>query len=397
MAREDAPLGLYFHVPFCHHRCTFCPFFQNTTREGFSSEYAGLLRRAVASMAAALGKDRYEREVQTLYFGGGTPSDMEAADLASVVRLAREQFAFSPEAEVTVEGRVRGFTAEKARVWMEAGVNRFSLGLQSSDTRLRRSLGRLADREEIVRNLNALSELGAIVIVDLIYGLPGQSLDMVREDIRFLAEETRIDGLDLYALKPFPGSPMMKAVQAGRLPEPTDAVGRGQMYVAASDALAGYGFEHFTPQHWRRSARERSAYNRLAKVDADILPFGCSAGGHLGPVAMMNERDLGRYRQRIEVESVPAMMMGDPANVGYGKAFRLVLADALEERSLPPLDAWPQVTQGLGAKLLANWMAAGLVEAQRGDELRLTRAGCFWASHLQKLLLGLVAGSASAG
>jgi len=129
--------------------------------------------------------------------GGGTPSDLAAEDLAGILRAVRETFWLDPDTEVTVEGRIRDFTMEKADAWVSAGANRFSLGLQTTDIPLRRRLGRFADRGEIVSVLNGLGETGALVIVDLIYGLPGQTENAVTEDIRFVAEETGSEDTDI--------------------------------------------------------------------------------------------------------------------------------------------------------------------------------------------------------
>lgn len=391
-SRANAPLSLYLHVPFCRHRCTFCPFFQNVSKAGFSASYAALLQQDITMTADALGESLRTRQAEAVYFGGGTPSDMDATDLAKVIERLKAAFPLADDAEVTVEGRVRGFTREKAEAWVEAGANRFSLGIQSTNSQLRRRLGRLADREEVRQTLNELKATGALVIVDLIFGLPGQDAASVLEDIRFLSDETGIDGLDLYELKPFPGSPMMKAVKDGRLSAPADRADRGDTFEAACEALAALGFEHFTPQHFRRNTQERSRYNRLAKIDADMLPFGSSAGGRLGSVAMMGDRDLGSYTTRLQNGELPVRVMGNPFVVKTAPTFADNLAAALESRSLPPLAIWPETSKAMTANILTNWQNAGLIEAIPNDEgnpIPLTQTGCYWSQHLQRLLLGM--------
>ncbi|MGE9294731.1 MAG: radical SAM protein [Puniceicoccales bacterium] len=298
--RSDSPLCLYLHVPFCRHRCAFCPFYRNAHADGFSADYAALLHADIDRTARALGDYGKTRRVDAVFFGGGTPSDLEAKDLAGVIVALKENFLIDAETEITVEGRFRDFTTEKARAWVAAGANRFSLGLQTADVGIRRRLGRLADRDEMRSVLTNLADTGALVIVDLIYGLPGQTTKTLAEDIRFLAEETPVDGLDCYELKQFPGSPLAKMLENGRLPPAATTDERSAMFRVACDLLDAYGFDHFMEKHWRRNESERSLYNRFAKNESvDVLPFGSGAGGRLGQTSIMRDGVLVNYRQQL--------------------------------------------------------------------------------------------------
>ncbi|KAF0095385.1 MAG: Uncharacterized protein E1N59_880 [Puniceicoccaceae bacterium 5H] len=393
--RSTVPLCLYLHVPFCRHRCAFCPFYRNASREGFSAEYVQLLQRDLDLTADTLRGITQSRRVEAVYFGGGTPSDLDQADLETVLHELKAVYAIDAQTEVTVEGRIRGFTPAKAEAWVQAGATRFSLGLQSTETTLRRRLGRLADRREMRETLATLKATGALVIVDLIFGLPGQTAASLEDDIRFLAEETEVDGLDLYELKQFPGSPMAKMIQSGRLPAPAGVRERGRLYRAAVEALDAQGFEHFTLQHWRRNSRERSLYNRLAKTEADMLPFGSGAGGRLGRISITREGLLEVYRSSLIAGKVPARFTESRGPVTL---FASVLTNALELRCLPPLEDWPRASFAWRDRLLANWQEADLLTlpADAVTPIALTPAGCFWATHLQRQLLRLCAHSREA-
>ncbi|GHC09901.1 putative heme utilization radical SAM enzyme HutW [Cerasicoccus arenae] len=380
--RHDAPLNLYLHTPFCHHRCSFCPFFQNTTKPGFSERYAEFLCRDLEQKARWVGPSLTTRRISSVFFGGGTPSDLEAGDLARVLETLKRLYPIDTETEITVEGRIWGFSKEKAAAWRAAGANRISIGLQSTNSRLRRSMGRLADRGKIRRTLQHFVDLDFVTIVDLIYGLPNQDVASVVEDVRFLAEETGIDGLDLYALKQFPNSPLAKAVERGSIKSPADIQLRAEMFTAAAEALAQHGFEHFTPQHWRRGQRERSIYNQLAKTSADILPFGSSAGGRLGNVQISGFRTLEDYENAIEAGELGAHCITREAAPGQG--FTDAIVAHIQRRMLPPLSQWPN--RAAATPLLNNWREAGLIGAPCPDGLPLTPAGCFWFPHLQSLL-----------
>ncbi|WP_309399853.1 radical SAM protein [Cerasicoccus maritimus] len=380
--RRDVPLNLYLHTPFCHHRCAFCPFFQNITRPGFSRDYADRLIQDLEHKARGLGDSINARRVSSVFFGGGTPSDLDADDLARVLMTLRGLYPVDDETEITVEGRIWGFTRDKAEAWLDAGANRISIGLQSTNTRVRRCMGRLADRGLIRETLQNFVDLGFVTIVDLIYGLPSQDVDSVVEDVRFLAEETGIDGLDLYALKQFPGSPLAKAVEQGRMKPPADIHLRADMFTAAEAELARFGFEHFTPQHWRRSERERSVYNQLAKTSADILPFGSSAGGRLGNVVLSGYRVLADYETAIDSGELGAHCL--VAADKPGQAFTDALTESIQRRMLPPLIEWPDSLAA--APIINNWREAGLIESPETGGIPLTKAGCFWFPRIQQLL-----------
>ncbi len=392
MARPERSLALYVHVPFCHHHCTFCPFYINQTKKGFSKEYSALLLKEIVDTAHVLKDVVDKRSVDAVYFGGGTPSDLERDDMAAVIRALHECFKISPDAEVTVEGRTTGFTAEKGKAWVEAGANRFSLGVQSANTALRKKLGRISSREEVGQALNGLCESGASVVIDLMYGLPGQDVPMLLDDIRYISEETGIAGLDLYELRRFPDSPLDKAIQRGKMPAMPEFREKARMFGAAYACLYDYGFEHFSPKHWRRNPRERSLYNRLAGRQTDMIPFGSAAGGRLGTIGFGTERNIASYAERVGRGEKPLSRIAfSPLSVDRGGFFH-EMDVAMESLRLPDLDKWPVSHRDSGKKLLAQWKEAGLlVDNQDGNGMSLTCAGFFWSERLKKLLADFVA------
>lgn len=387
----DRKLCLYLHTPFCYHRCSFCPFYVNKTYSGFSQEYASLLSKEINDTAKVLESALHKRSITAVYFGGGTPSDLDISDLSKIIRQVHASYPITKETEFTIEGRIRGHSAEKAKAWVEAGANRFSLGVQSTNTKFRRKLGRLADRDEIKTILNGLCESEAIVVVDIIYGFPDQSLQMVLDDIHFLAQETDIHGLDLYELQQVSGSPLTKAIEEGRSQPAANRAERGRIYAAAAELLDHYEFEHFTRQHWRRNKKERSLYNRTAKTEADILPFGSGAGGRLGHYGLSISRQLEDYTEKVLRGEKPfGMIMPGPKIKTIG--FREQLSQAIELRKLPALNLWPESFRPHAKMLLSQWSDAGLLEKPTEDhaDISLTSAGTFWALQLQRKIMDFV-------
>ena len=254
-----------------------------------------LLIQEIEFVAGKTGPSLRNRKVDAVYFGGGTPSDLDELDLVRVLATLKANFHIDADTEITVEGRVRGFTVDKVSAWVASGVNRLSIGVQTADTDLRRSLGRLADKNEVRTVLTDLAGSEHLLIVDLMFDLPGQTFDLLLEDIRFLSEETQIDGLDLYQLRVFPGSPLERALDAKRLPALASDMDKQTLHESAKSALKLSGFENFAPRHWRRNELERSIYNQIANAGCDILPFGSGAGGRKSEKGFRITTNLERY------------------------------------------------------------------------------------------------------
>lgn len=312
--------------------------------------------------------------------------------MASVIRSLFDHFDISPDAEVTVEGRNTGFTAEKGQAWVTAGANRFSIGLQAANTQLRKKLGRLASREEAGATLNELADTGASVVIDLLYGLPGQTEEILIEDVRYISEQTRIAGLDLYELRMFPGSPLEKAIERGKMPAIPEFPEKARLFGAAYKNLIAGGFDHFSPRHWRRTPNERSLYNRLAGEQTDMIPFGSAAGGRLGTIGLSTARDIKSYTEMVERGEKPLGRITEAPLAVEKTGFDKELDMAFETIRVPAIDKWPDSLRESGSLLLAQWKKAGLLEGDvDGPGMGFTCAGFYWSSRMKKLLLEFAA------
>lgn len=205
----------YVHIPFCANHCLFCGFFRNAYTSRAAGEYVELLIRDIereAEYAAAKSE-----EITAIYLGGGTPSALTAAELSGLLLTLRRHLPVAADCEITVEGRISHLDDEKVVACLEAGANRFSIGVQSFDTEVRRRQGRCASREEAITFLERLKRYnGAAIVIDLMYGLPGQPLDVWQRDLA-TAAAIAPDGIDLYGLNLIPGTPLFTAIQGGSL------------------------------------------------------------------------------------------------------------------------------------------------------------------------------------
>ena len=276
-------------------------------------------------------------------------------------------------------------TPEKIEAWLSNGVNRISLGVQSFDTDLRQRIGRIDSGKTVLDKIAMLKSYDVTVIVDLIYGLPGQTVDMWLEDVKAL-ETADVDGMDLYQLNIFPGGALEKTVKNGKVPPCADIAGQADMYIAARDYLLSRGVERLSLCHWRRTKRERSLYNTLAKAGAEVYAFGCGAGGHFAGISWMNERVLSDYLALQEKGLKPIMMAGHQVDARLGMICDKIISDLekglVDYRSLLVLDSRMEALENV----LSLWRERGLMQEEVGV-YHLTKAGEFWYVSLSQSLV----------
>lgn len=377
------PRAAYFHIPFCSRMCLYCGFFQNYSDAEKETAYVD---RLIAELEAARATPYFSgAPILTAYLGGGTPSALSPDNIARLLAAIRRNAPLANDYELTLEARAHDLTEEKMDAWFGGGVNRVSVGVQSFDTGIRRSIGRADDRKTVIERLERLASYrqGAVVI-DLIYGLPGQTEESFVEDLR-LADALPIDGMDLYQLNVFDESPLKKAIAAGRLPPAAQTARQAELFAAAEDYLENRAYIRKSNCHWAKSDRERNLYNSLSTCGAELFPFGSGAGGGIGGVSLYLERNLERYLRAVDGGKKPAVFMARQSG-----------ARPLHNDILFQLERGYLELGGLARRhgdivgrlefLLGIWEDRGLM--RRGPELyRLTRAGRFWQMNIAQSLI----------
>lgn len=373
--RAPRPLAIYAHFPFCAARCAFCPFYRYADPADWRPYRDALLRDidlAAAPFATAPAPD-------AIYFGGGTPSDLPGEALIVLVNQIRARFPIHADTEITVEGRPATLDPAKVAALRAAGVNRFSLGVQTFDGRVRQAMGRRLGDDALLPRLREIGRAaqGAPVIIDLIYGLPGQTDESWERDLGHAIAEETITGLDLYRLKVFPGSPLARLAAEGRA-APADDASMARRFARGVARLEAAGFRRLSRWHWARDARERSVYNRLAKGAGDIIPLGCGAGGRWGGIDFINTPALPAWSEAVAAGRRVCAGRGSVA-----EPWREPLSAQIEACRLAPR-AWtdaPLPALFSADTLLEQWAASGLLERD-GDEWPLTLAGQYWSDRL---------------
>ena len=372
--------AVYIHIPFCDKKCSYCGFFQNFTREDAVHHYVDILIDEIE--AAADTPYVTGAPFQAVFFGGGTPTALSDADIARLVHTVRERLPLTSDCEITLEGRIHDLTESKVEAAMNAGINRFSLGVQSFDTRVRQSIGRIDNGETVIATLRRMVEQqGAVVIADLIYGLPYQSMEVWENDVR-TQFEIGIAGGDLYQLNVFPSSELAQRIASGDLPMLPTTEEQAEYFRRGVEIVMDYPMaRRIDTTHWATDHRERSIYNTLAKRGCDVLAFGSGAGGFIGQMMWRNHGALAPYEKMVEEGAKPFQFMGEQADA---HRMQSEIGDQIEHGWLYA----PFFMKKYGVDLLkemepllAAWAENGLVTRMETG-FRLTRAGEFWHDNL---------------
>jgi oxygen-independent coproporphyrinogen-3 oxidase len=359
-------LGFYIHVPFCAKRCYYCSFNTAPLDEGAMARYLAALEREL-DLLGALGWAPRVR-VETVFFGGGTPSLLDPEALAAILARLRRRLSVAADAETTVECNPESVTRTKLEAYRAAGVNRVSLGVQSLDDAILPRLGRLHDRRGARLAFEASRDAGfANVSVDLMYGLPGLDLEGWSRAVDAVLD-WQPDHLSAYGLTLDAGS-LWSAAGVGGLPPEETVV---EQYWRLARRAAERGFEHYEVSNYARPGF-RSRHNQIYWRAAEYLGAGPGACGFVGRVRYANVRATPRYCETLEAGR-PPLDTFEELTPRQRSAEQLILGLRTAD-GVPAtwLEARLQGDAPLRRTLAAWRDARHLTEA--GDRVRLTEAG----------------------
>ena len=291
--------GIYFHIPFCRRKCLYCNFF-STADVRRMPQMCDAMRRELIDRAASWP----HRDVRTVYFGGGTPSLLPAEDIAMFLAEVRRSFRLADDAEVTVEANPEDLSPEKAARWRHAGVNRVSLGVQSFDDAALAFMGRRHSGADAVRAVETLRSSGfENLTIDLIYGIPGRSDDVLRSDVG-TALGLGVRHVSAYALTVEPGTALDVLIGRKRLPAPDDEDAARQ-YGIVTALLEKAGMERYEVSNFAFPGY-RSRHNSSYWSGVPYLGIGPSAHSFDGRAERRwNAASAGGYIAGAEKGAVP--------------------------------------------------------------------------------------------
>lgn len=280
--------GIYIHVPFCVSKCSYCDFYSVATLKKMQ-DYVQALKKE-------LKVRQYELEgqtVDTVYWGGGTPSLLSEKHICEVMSLLRESYNISDEVEVTIECNPGDYNKQKIGHIIASGVNRFSLGAQSFSDYTLKLLGRRHSVKETETMFRAIRDLGVHNIsLDLIYGIPGTDMDDLNRDLEALIR-LHPTHISAYHLIYEEGTPMSYALEQGRISELSEELSL-EMSHTVSGKLQEAGYEHYEVSSYALPGM-RSRHNSSYWHDIPYIGLGPSAHSYIHPWRSTNSSDLKCY------------------------------------------------------------------------------------------------------
>lgn len=368
-------LGLYVHVPFCAHRCFYCDFTAYISRPDLIRSYLDGVGTEAALLA---GADRMSgREALTLYVGGGTPTALGPREMEELFGAVRTRFSLRPGAEVTCEANPETIDMDKLSVLRAAGCNRLSLGLQVWDDRRLAGIGRRHTTAGFLASYRSARAAGFDNIgVDLIYGLPGQTVSDWRETLRQVVA-LEPEHVSAYCLQVEERTTLARWVREGRFDSSSRLPGEEaelEMYLAAREELTRTGYEHYEISNFARPGR-RSRHNQLYWRNQEYLGLGPAAHSRWGRYRSANVCRLDRYRELLAEGRKPLDLreeitsekdMSDTVILGLRLLEGIELAGFERRFGRSLFDVYPAA--------VAEVVEADLAEARCG-RLRLTDRG----------------------
>ena len=355
----------YVHIPFCIHRCGYCNFTVVAGRDDLVGQFLDALERELAGLGVA-------RDIQTLFFGGGTPTYLNTKQLARLIELAHRWLPLEPGGEWSCEANPLDCTSEKLHLLRDAGVTRLSIGGQSfNDAKLK-----LLERDHTGRQLRDALALAQTIFpsvsLDLIFASPDETLPEWRCDLSEVIA-LGVTHVSAYGLTIEKGSAFYGRQLRGNLPTVAESL-ELDMYNEAIDRLTEAGLAHYEVSSFAR-AGERCRHNEAYWLGLPWLAFGPGAAGYDGRVRTVNHRSLHTYMRRMATTANPVAErdeLDDEQQVRERFVFGMRRLEGIDLRSL----ATPGVLEPeelfrpyLDSAIHAGWFT------REGDRVRLTRAG----------------------
>lgn len=289
-------LSIYIHIPFCVKKCSYCDFLSFPADDKARAFYVETLLKEIRLEAQQYGS----YQVQTVFFGGGTPSLLTVEQMKSIMDCLRENFVLAPEPEISMEANPGTVTAEKLAGFYKAGINRLSIGLQSANDAEMKELGRIHTYDMFLEAYKAAVEAGFFNInVDVMSALPGQSVESYQGTLeKVLSLNPPPKHISAYSLIVEEGTPFGARMEQGLLILPTEEEER-EMYELTERMLKKAGYHRYEISNYAMEGFE-CRHNKTYWVRQNYLGLGLGAASLLENVRMTNESDMTQYAARIE-------------------------------------------------------------------------------------------------
>ena len=391
LGQEQRSFHAYVHIPFCRVRCGYCDFntYTATELDGASqSDYADVLIREIEFSSDVLSRSGVaKRALKSVFFGGGTPTQLPASDLVKILKKLEASFGIAPGAEVTTEANPDNVDLDYLSELRAGGFTRVSFGMQSAVPSVLKTLERTHNPENVPVVVSAGKQAGLAVSVDLIYGAPGETLEEWRTSLE-AAISMQPDHISAYSLIVEDGTKLARQIKSGQLEEPDEDL-QADKYELADALLATAGYEWYEVSNWARKTADRdlrSAHNLSYWQSQDWWGYGPGAHSHVGGVRWWNVKHPSAYSTKLTSGVSPAAgreMLSERTRLEERILLEIRVADGLN------IDLAKAVNPE-ASKLVASFIADGLVDPKNAlsGTLILTLKGRLLADALVRQLLG---------
>ena len=369
--------GIYIHIPFCKSRCSYCDFATGLYNSDLAERYVKALEVDIQTTR----ETELSNTVDTIYFGGGTPSMLSPSQIEGLLHAVYRRFQVETTTEITMEINPGSVTKSTLSDFRRAGINRASFGAQTFDDAELARLGRSHTSTDTLKTFDALRESGFDNIsFDLIAGLPGQTMEGWQSNVeRSLG--LKPEHLSFYLLEVHSGTPLAQHIERGIQPKPDDDLA-GEMYEWMLECASASGYKHYEISNLCLPGFE-SRHNSKYWTGAAYYGFGCSAHSFDGhDYRWSNERDVNRYVQLIESARTPIveehrLSQTDRKAEAMFLGLRLMHGvDTREYQRVFGIDIREEHQDDF-----RRFQEAGLIEFD-GDLVRLTRAGALMSNEV---------------
>lgn len=302
----DKSIGLYFHVPFCKSKCYYCDFNSYSGMDYLAGSYFDALYSELDRRLDTIE----DRPVRSIFIGGGTPSLVEPKYITRLLELCSKHLQLDGEAEISMESNPGTLNFENLKAYKQAGVNRLSIGLQAWQNRLLKELGRIHDRDQFVKNIEAACKAGfSNINADLIFGLPGQSFEDWKETLEAVTSLKHADGspvlkhLSCYDLKIEEGTVLGDRLKAGTLTAAEDELDR-RMYQYTIEMLSDKGFHQYEISNFARPGYE-CRHNLVYWKAQEYAGFGAGSHSYLDGYRFSNVSGIESYISAVNSLASP--------------------------------------------------------------------------------------------
>ena len=285
-------LGIYVHIPFCKQKCYYCDFVSYSNKDSCIKEYIEAVQSEIKNYKLK------EYIVTTIYIGGGTPSYIKSEYIKKIIETIRNNFEIDKKCEITIEVNPGTVTKQKLQHYKQIGINRLSIGLQTTNNKLLKQIGRIHTYEEFVETYEDAKSVGFNNInVDLIIGIPNQTLEEVKKEMEQILK-LNPNHISVYSLIVEEGTPLEKMIQEGKYKLPDEELER-KMYWYVKKYLEQNGYNHYEISNFAKTGKE-SKHNQNCWEQKEYIGVGAAAHTYLDNVRYSNIENVEKYISNIK-------------------------------------------------------------------------------------------------